>query len=95
MYSTTRTYSGKGSKEFFDILESRKSEIRDLMKAVKGFVSYTLFRSADGGCSITVCQDKMGVDESSKLAKEWTAKNGGNHGMSAPIVAEGSVILHA
>ena len=74
MYSTTRTYSGKGSKEFFDILETRKSEIRDLMKAVKGFVSYTLFRSADGGCSITVCQDKLGVDESARWPRSGSLK---------------------
>ena len=44
---------------------------------------------------MTVCQDKMGVDESAKMAKEWTAKNAGDTGMSAAIVSEGSVIVHA
>jgi hypothetical protein len=95
MHSVIRTYSGKGSKEFFDILEKRKSEVADLMRSVKGFVSYTLFRSGEGGCSVTVCQDKMGVDESGKMAKEWTAKNAGDTRMSAPTVSEGSVIVHA
>ena len=95
MHSIVRTYTGKGSKEFFDLLENRKSEVRDLMKSVKGFVSYTLFRSGEGGCSVTVCQDKTGVDESHKMAKEWTAKNAGNMGIGAPTVSEGSVIVHA
>src|SRR5439155_8743377 len=88
MHSVIRTYSGKGSKELFDILDSRKSEVANLMKSIKGFVSYTLFRSAEGGSSVTVCQDKMGVDESAKVAKEWIAKNGGNTGVSAPTISE-------
>jgi hypothetical protein len=87
MHSVIRTYTGKGSEEFFDILEKRKTEIADLMRSIKGFVSYTLFRTGDGGCSVTVCQDKKGVDESGQMAKEWTAKNGGNTGMSAPTVS--------
>jgi hypothetical protein len=32
------------------------------MRSVKGFVSYTLARSADGGFSMTICQDKAGAE---------------------------------
>ena len=95
MHTVIRTYSGNGAKKLFDILEKRKSEVADLIRSIKGFVSYTLFRSGEGGCSVTVCQDKMGVDESAKVAKEWIAKNGGNTGVSAPTISEGSVIVHA
>jgi hypothetical protein len=91
MHSVIRTYSGKGSKEFFDILENRKTEVADLMRSVKGFVSYTLFRDGEGGCSVTVCKDKTGVEESAKVAKEWTTKNAGDTGVSAPRVSEGTV----
>lgn len=94
MHTVVRTYSGKGSKELFDILEKRKAEVESLMRSVKGFVSYTLARSGDGGVSVTVCQDKAGTDESVQKAKEWVAKNAGNTGVGAPRVSDGAVMIH-
>jgi hypothetical protein len=64
------------------------------MRSVKGFVSYTLARSNDGGFSVTVCHDKAGIDESLLKAKDWIAKNAGNAGVTAPKISEGSVIVH-
>jgi len=95
MYAVIRTYSGKGAKELFDVLEKRKKEVENLIRPVKGFVSYTLARSGDGGFSVTVCQDKAGTDESIRVAKEWVVKNAGNTGAGAPKVSEGSVIIQA
>ena len=94
MHAVIRTYSGKGAKDLFDVLEKRKTEVESLLRPIKGFVSYTLARSGDGGFSVTVCQDKAGTDESVKAAREWIAKNAGNTGAGAPKVAEGSVITH-
>ena len=93
MYAVVRTYSGKGAKELFDVLEQRKSEVESVMRPVKGFVSYTLARSGDGGFSVTVCQDKAGTDQSVQIAREWVAKNAGNTGAGAPKVSEGPVII--
>src|SRR3954447_21424095 len=75
-----RTYSGKGSKELFSLLEAHKADVEKLLRSVKGFESYTLARSndSDGGLSMTVCRDKAGTDESVRLAKEWISKNAGN-----------------
>jgi hypothetical protein len=95
MYAVVRTYSGKGAKELFDVLQQRKTDVENVMRPIKGFVSYTLARSGDGGFSVTVCQDKGGTDESVRVAKEWVAKNAGNTGAGAPTVAEGSVIIQA
>ena len=94
MHVVIRTYSGKGAKELFDVLEKRKADVESLMRSVKGFVSYTLARSGDGGVSVTVCQDKAGVDESVQKAKDWVAKNAGNTGAGAPRVSDGAVIIH-
>jgi restriction endonuclease Mrr len=94
MHTVVRTYSGKGAKELFDVLEKHKADAEKLMRSVKGFVGYTLARSGDGGFSVTVCQDKAGVDESAQKAKEWIAKNAGSTGVAAPKVSEGSVIVH-
>ena len=95
MHAVVRAYNGKGAKELMDLLERRKSEVEKLMRGCKGFVSYTLVRSGDGGYSFTVCQDKAGVDESARLAKDWVGKNAANTGISAPHTYEGSVLLHA
>ena len=95
MYAVVRTYSGKGAKELFDVLEKRKTDVEGVMRPVKGFVSYTLARSGDGGFSVTVCQDKAGADESVQVAREWVAKNAGNTGAGAPTVSEGPVIIQA
>jgi len=94
MQTVVRTYSGKGAKELFEMLEKHKADVEKLMRSVKGFVGYTLARSSDGGFSMTVCQDKAGVDESAQKAKDWIAKNAGSTGVAAPKISEGAVIVH-
>lgn len=94
MHVVTRTYSGKGAVELFDVLEKKKADVEKLIRSIKGFVSYSLVRTPDGGFTVSVFQDKAGVDESIKLAREWISKNAGNTGAAPPKVLEGSAILH-
>ena len=37
MYAVVRTYSGAGTREFFDLLEKRKSEVEAVMRSVPGW----------------------------------------------------------
>lgn len=39
MYAAVRTYTGPGAKEFFDLLEKRKSEVEAVMRSVPGLES--------------------------------------------------------
>jgi hypothetical protein len=94
MHAVIRNYSGKGAKELFDVIEKNKSEVEKVIRPVKGFVSYSIARTNDGGFSVTVCQDKAGCDESTRAARDWIAKNAGNIGAAAPTVSEGAVMLH-
>ena len=94
MHTVVRSYSGKGAAELFDLLDKRRADVEREMRAVKGFVSYTLVRTSDGGFSVTTCQDKAGVDDSLKRAKDWIQKNAGGTGVGAPKVSEGSVMIH-
>lgn len=94
MQVVVRNYSGKGAAELFDVLEKHATELQSVMRSVQGFVSYTLARSGDGGFSLTVCQDKTGIDESVQKARDWIAKNAANTGAAAPEVSVGNVILH-
>ena len=74
MHAVVRTYSGKGAKDLFDVLEKRKTDVESLLRPIKGFVSYTLARSGDGGFSVTVCQDKAGTDESVQAARDGSPR---------------------
>jgi hypothetical protein len=94
MHAVVRMYSGAGGKKLIDVLDERKKEVEALIRPVKGFVSYSLIRTADGGASVTVCEDKAGTDQSLQVARDWIAKNASNTGASAPTVLEGSVLLH-
>jgi hypothetical protein len=94
MHAVIRNYSGKGAKELFDVLEKNKAEIEKLIRAIKGFVGYSLVRTHDGGFSMSVFQDKAGADESVRVARDWVSKNAANTGAAAPTVSEGGVIIH-
>jgi hypothetical protein len=92
MHAVVRTYSGKGAKELIDVIEKNKPEVERLIRGVKGFVSYSLVRTADGGFSVSVYQDKAGTDESIRVARDWIAQNASTTG-AAPSIAEGTVLL--
>ena len=57
-------------------------------------MSYTLFRTDDGGATVTVCKDKAGTDESLQVARDWVATNASDLGVGAPAVTEGAVGMH-
>jgi hypothetical protein len=67
MLAVIRTYSGERDKKVVDLLEKHESEIRRLIRSINGFVSYSLVRTADGGFSVTVYEEKTGIDKRSRL----------------------------
>ena len=92
MHVVVRSWSGEGASDLFKQLEQRNEEIRELMGGVPGFVSYTAFRTDDGGSTVTVCQDKTGTDESSRRAAEWVKENFSTT-VDPPAITEGSTFL--
>ena len=90
MYAIVRNYSG--ASQIFEELESKKDDVERVIRGVPGLVSYTLFRTTDGGVSVTVCQDKAGTDESVKVAAEWIRENI-TGGSNPPAISERSTIL--
>ena len=93
MHAVVRSYSGQGVSELFDQLEQRNDEVKELIGGVPGFVSYTAFRSGDGGSTVTVCQDKTGTDESSRRAAEWVKENI-SVTADPPVITEGGTVVH-
>ena len=92
MYVVVRSYSGQGASELFDLLGQREEDVKSLISGVPGFVSYAALRSGDGGMTVTICQDKVGTDESSKRAAGWVKENVSGT-VSPPVITEGSTIL--
>ncbi len=90
MYAVIRNYSG--ASQLFDQLESKKEDVERVIRGIPGLVSYTLLRTADGGISVTVCQDKAGTDESVRLAAEWVRENFTGTS-NPPAISEGETIL--
>ena len=93
MHAVVRSYSGQGASELFDQLEQRNDEVKDLIGGVPGFVSYTAFRTDEGGSTVTVCQDKTGTDESSRRAADWVKENI-TATANPPVVTEGGTVVH-
>jgi hypothetical protein len=94
MYALVRNYSGAGAKELFDLLDERKSDVETRLRAVTGFVAYTLIRINEGGVSVTICQDQGGTDESSQVVRDWIKANAADLNTKPPTVSKGTVILH-
>ena len=94
MHAVTRSYSGQGASELFDRISAASDEVEGLLRGVEGFASYTLFRTEDGGVTVTVCEDKAGTDASLQVARDWVAANASDVGAGAPTVAEGPVEMH-
>jgi hypothetical protein len=94
MHAVMRSYSGKGAKELLGVIEKNKADVEKVIRSIKGFVSYSLVRTSDGGFTVSVFQDKAGTDESIRAARDWIKKNASNTGAAAPTVSEGTVILH-
>ena len=79
--------------ELFDLLGQREEDVKALMTGVPGFVSYAAVRSGDGGVAVTVCEDKSGADESSRLAADWVKENV-SATVDPPTITEGDAVLH-
>ena len=64
MYAVIKNYSCSSTTELFDLHEECKAEIESFIRFVVGLVTYSLIRTDNGGVTVTVCEDKVGTDES-------------------------------
>ena len=92
MHTIIRTYAGDGADELFTEMEALQTEVCDLISGVPGFISYTAFRTSDGGTTVTACEDKAGTDESSRRAAEFVKQNISVK-VASPSVTEGDAVL--
>jgi hypothetical protein len=94
MHAVVRTYTGEGASMVFDLVEGNSEEVKSLLGSIAGFVSYTAIRTAGGGITVTVCEDKAGTDESSRRAAEFIKERAEGKTIDPPTITEGDTSLH-
>jgi hypothetical protein len=93
MYAVVRHY--KGATRLVDFLAQHEREAQQVMGGIPGVVAYYQVRSADGGLSITICQDQAGTTESGRRAAEWLRQNYPEAAsITPPEVIEGEVFFN-
>lgn len=90
MYVTVRRYTNAAA--LGDAMAANRKDVEDVIAGVSGFVSYYSSRDGDTLTSITVCNDKAGCDESTRLAGEWVREHVKSL-PSAPEVSGGEVFI--
>jgi hypothetical protein len=73
MHATIRRWTG--ASQLIDEMARRSQDVETVISSSEGFVSYHAVRSGDALVSITICQDKTGTDESTRLASQWVRDN--------------------
>ena len=58
-----------------------------------GFRAYYYVQVDDGAASITVCDDRTGVYESTRLAAEWVRTNAAGAIAGPPVVMAGEMVV--
>lgn len=91
MWASVRRYDH--NPELAERLAVRGEEIKSLISAVPGFVSYYLIHDGSDTVSITVAQDKAGVDKSNEVAAEWLREHSADVPASTPHITEGEVVV--
>lgn len=91
MWATVRRYDN--DYELADALAARSDEIKALISEVPGFVSYYLIHDGSATVSITVAQDKAGVDASNDVARNYLAEHAAEIASTTPHITEGEVLI--
>ncbi len=89
MFAAIRTY---GVTDIDELSELVKEGFLPIVESVPGFVAYYVVDAGDGlASSITICEDKTGVDESTSRAAEWVEEHALDFIESGPAVVTGAV----
>jgi hypothetical protein len=89
MFSVSRTYGVTDIDEFSEVL---KEGFLPIVESVPGFVAYYVIDAGEGmATSITICEDRTGVDESTSREAAWVEENALDFIESGPAVVTGGV----
>jgi heme-degrading monooxygenase HmoA len=91
MYVSIRRYVSNPG--LADELAARSDEVKSVIEPVPGFKDYYLVKATDGTASITICEDRAGVEESNRAAAAWIKENMPEIAASPPEISAGEVVF--
>ena len=91
MHVAIRRY--EGNTDLGSRLQGGLDEVRTLMEAVPGFRAYYYVQADDGSASVTVCDDRAGVDETTRLASDWVRTNAADAVAGPPVITAGEAVV--
>lgn len=91
MHAVVRRY--RGASALNDLLAQRSQDVERLLSDVPGFVAYYAIGAGDELATVTVCDDQVGTQESSRRAAEWVRQNLTGATMAPPEITEGEAFI--
>ncbi len=91
MWASVRRY--ENNPELADRLVAFSDEVKSLISSVHGVRSYYLIHDGTDTVSVTIADDKAGVDESNEAARNWLAEHHSDVPASPPHITEGEVLI--
>jgi hypothetical protein len=93
MHAAIRTYEVSNIEELSELV---RDEFLPIVETVPGFVAYYVVDHGDGSASsITISEDKTGIDESTSRAAAWVEERLPELIESGPAVVAGTVTPEA
>lgn len=91
MYTVIRRYTGSSLR---DLVKQNEASLREAMSAVPGLRGYYLMEGNGEVASVTVCENKAGLEESNKRAAAWVKEHiPASAKLSKPDIFEGETIV--
>ena len=92
MFASIRKYNGQPllAEELF----KRQNEIKSVLEPISGFHAYYLIKTGDGALSMTVCDNRAGVEESDRVESTWLKSKLPTFATPAPQITTGEVGFH-
>jgi len=92
MFASVRKYNG--APTMVEELVKRQDEVRSALTPIRGFNAYYLLKSDDGALSMTICEDRAGVEESNRVASTWLKDKLPTFSSRAPEITIGQLQIH-
>jgi hypothetical protein len=89
MFASIRKYDN--APQLSEELFKRQDDVKSVLRPIRGFHAYYLVKTTDGAVSMTLCEDRAGVEESDRVAATWLKNNLPTFANRTPEVTSGEV----
>lgn len=92
MFASIRKYNE--APTLVDELVKRQDEVTSILMPLPGFHAYYLIKTGNGALSMTVCKDRIGAEESNRVASAWLKDKLPTFATRAPEITTGEIRIH-